>query len=498
MAISKIILNNVTQMDVTQDSVTAGTLLSGETATQANGVRTTGTYTAPVSDVQVDSTSIVSNGVANIIGMIKNTGVTITSSNKSNYFTDADNAPDNTVYKIELGAEIANTPYGYGISSEAGVYTGTVRSVMGYVDGLLYTFVISGMKQQFFLTSRTASTQILWFRVKYSSGSSWTDWRMASNTATTSGSNFAIRKKFIAPYLDANNEPTATDTGTPNPQYINDPFVFNDFDNAPRNSIYQIDLDCDATVMANNPAPGKSSVLITTNFAYNSSHAEVQTCIGLTTAGGDAFMYWRYGYIASGNVYTFTPWQQVNPMASSSVLGCVKIDTLKGIDIDSNGVIRAYCSGDDQIKEGTEAYRPIAPKRQEKAVFYGLAKAAGNTDQASSSNAVGTYTEDALSKISDMLNAPVYVSGSTPSITAKAGVRYVCGECSTLSVTVPITGCIDVLFSSGSTPTVLTVTNPNNLTIQWANGFSPSNLEANTVYEINILEGLLGVGCAWT
>lgn len=43
MAISKIILNGVTQMDVTQDTVTASTLMSGETAHDASGVQITGT-----------------------------------------------------------------------------------------------------------------------------------------------------------------------------------------------------------------------------------------------------------------------------------------------------------------------------------------------------------------------------------------------------------------------------------------------------------------------
>ena len=45
MAVSKVILNNETLMDVTQDSVTASTLLEGETATGSDGVRITGTAT---------------------------------------------------------------------------------------------------------------------------------------------------------------------------------------------------------------------------------------------------------------------------------------------------------------------------------------------------------------------------------------------------------------------------------------------------------------------
>ena len=92
---------------------------------------------------------------------------------------------------------------------------------------------------------------------------------------------------------------------------------------------------------------------------------------------------------------------------------------------------------------------------------------------------------------------PETISGSTPSITAKAGVRYICDECSTLDITVPSSGIIDVVFQSGSTPTVLTVTPPTWMTMKWANGFDPTSLEANTVYEINIMDGCYGVVGTW-
>ena len=58
---------------------------------------------------------------------------------------------------------------------------------------------------------------------------------------------------------------------------------------------------------------------------------------------------------------------------------------------------------DATIKAGTDYYAPIVPVNQHKSVFYGLAKAAGNSDQSSSSNSVGTYTEDAKVKIQKML-----------------------------------------------------------------------------------------------
>lgn len=91
----------------------------------------------------------------------------------------------------------------------------------------------------------------------------------------------------------------------------------------------------------------------------------------------------------------------------------------------------------------------------------------------------------------------VTVTGTTPTITAQADTRYVCGEVSTLDITVPASGIIDVIFTSGATATVLTVTPPSGMTMKWANGFDPTALETNTTYELNIMDGL-GVACAWS
>ncbi len=108
-------------------------------------------------------------------------------------------------------------------------------------------------------------------------------------------------------------------------------------------------------------------------------------------------------------------------------------------------------------------------------------------------------TNAAETTIVDELNcAPVTVSGTTPSITALPGVRYICGEVSTITIVPPASGCVDVVFTSGSTPALLTVTPPTGMTMKWANGFDPTALDADTVYEINILYGRLGVVGSWT
>jgi len=180
------------------------------------------------------------------------------------------------------------------------------------------------------------------------------------------------------------------------------------------------------------------------------------------------------------------------PYATKKVAGVSKVDSEYGLR-NVNGLLSIAGASDYAIRYAIDGYRPITPPSQHKSVFYGLAKASGDTTQSQSSNAVGTYTEDAKSAISEMLGGSVSVSGTTPTIVAKSGIRYVCGEVATLDFTPSATGICDVVFTSGATATVLTVPS----TIKWANGFDPTSLEANTTYEINVMDGL-GVAESWT
>lgn len=182
------------------------------------------------------------------------------------------------------------------------------------------------------------------------------------------------------------------------------------------------------------------------------------------------------------------------PVASGSALGVVKVNN-NGVWL-VNGEIRTNAASIAQIKAGVNSYNVIAPINQDQSIFYGLAKAAGS-DEKNSALSVGQYTDAAKSAIHTMLSGSVSVTGTTPTITALSGIRYVCGEVSTLDITLPASGIVDVVFQSGSTATVLTITPPTGQTLKWANGFDPTSLDANTTYEINIMDGL-GVGAAWT
>ena len=185
------------------------------------------------------------------------------------------------------------------------------------------------------------------------------------------------------------------------------------------------------------------------------------------------------------------------PLMNTTTPGVAKVSSGRGIELNTANALQIVGADVQTIKAGTDLRKPITPNNEHISTFYGLAKAAGDTTQSASSNAVGNYTEQAKSAISQMLNGPVTISGTTPVITALAGIQYICGEVSTLDITLPASGCIDVVFESGSTATVLTITPPTGVTVKWANGFDPDNLDTDTTYEINIMNGL-GVAAAWT
>lgn len=82
----------------------------------------------------------------------------------------------------------------------------------------------------------------------------------------------------------------------------------------------------------------------------------------------------------------------------------------------------------------------------------------------------------------------VEVSGSTPTITPAANTIYKCGELTSLTISnPPATGAYSIVFTSGSTAT--TTTFPATIL-----GLEDFAAEANTVYEINVLDNRAVVG----
>lgn len=90
------------------------------------------------------------------------------------------------------------------------------------------------------------------------------------------------------------------------------------------------------------------------------------------------------------------------PIAGTD-LGLVKIVASQGVGKNSDGSLSLTSPNDAQYKNLNNDYLPVKLANAHKAIFYGLAKLAGDSTQASSSNTVGTYTDGAKSSIKDML-----------------------------------------------------------------------------------------------
>ena len=104
---------------------------------------------------------------------------------------------------------------------------------------------------------------------------------------------------------------------------------------------------------------------------------------------------------------------QKTDYATPNSVGVVKINPNVGITA-SGPTILINPATETEIKEGTNAFKPISPLRQQVSTFYSLAKAAGDTTQSQSSNAVGIYTNEAKSAIQQMLDVP-----STSAVTSE-------------------------------------------------------------------------------
>ena len=139
------------------------------------------------------------------------------------------------------------------------------------------------------------------------------------------------------------------------------------------------------------------------------SQQDISVFYGLAKAAGDSTQaasdntVGTYTTTASAAIRTMLGAVGTTQYATASTPGVVKIGS--GITMVDGVNIAVSPADSNDIKGGTVARCPIAPLRQHEAVFYGLAKAAGDSTQSASSNTVGTYTSDAKEAIQEMLGA---------------------------------------------------------------------------------------------
>lgn len=225
---------------------------------------------------------------AMIGNLIKIPNTLITKDNYTSYFTDYNDIPVNTVYNIASNVSLLNSPPGNTTQNQ-------VDTQLEYMAGTVITLSGNGNQdavrarfQIFITTSNRISQSVMCFRNAYTSGGVlyWSPWQKYSETMALTAANIVIRAATADRF-------------------------FTDLNDAPINSIYQIDLDCVEGVLKNHPNPGQSSVLITLGYSHVSRHGMVQILVGI---GGDTKLFYRYGYI-NGYIndvadYKWTAWKR--------------------------------------------------------------------------------------------------------------------------------------------------------------------------------------------
>lgn len=125
------------------------------------------------------------------------------------------------------------------------------------------------------------------------------------------------------------------------------------------------------------------------------------------------------------------------------------------------------------------------------AAFFGSGKSGGGGGGGSVTSVngrTGAVTLTAADVGAAEAETVVAVSGTTPTITPAANTIYNCGELTSLTIiNPPATGAYSIVFTSGSTATDLSIPQ----TLLMPDGFT---VEANTLYEINVLANRAVVG----
>lgn len=161
--------------------------------------------------------------------------------------------------------------------------------------------------------------------------------------------------------------------------------------------------DRDVYTQGGTPTTGAQVVYnLATPITYTLTPTDIHTLLGDNSIWADTGDV-SVEYCADTKAYVDETFVKKTDYATDTTAGVVKADANNGIGIESQHKLYINYADSNLIKAGTGNYRPVSPPRQHESTFYGLAKAAGDTTQPASSNAVGTYTDAAKIAIQKML-----------------------------------------------------------------------------------------------
>lgn len=178
--------------------------------------------------------------------------------------------------------------------------------VSGGTDAVVWTFYSDtghNYKVQMCATYISADTtdRRPYLSVRTYNGTAWTNWTSLNETGVLHATNTVV---------DITSYKTIT---------------FDDFNNAPANTMYQVDLNCGSAVK-HNPAPGRSGVVMTFAWAVSSRHALVQ--IFYAISNGIIVMYFRYGFQNTSTEFKWTPWER--PTTTSIYTAAANVPAVNG------------------------------------------------------------------------------------------------------------------------------------------------------------------------
>ena len=197
-------------------------------------------------------------------------------------YSDFNDFPIGSIIGVSENARLNNAPDGFNNTGHDGMDVGgVIVNVMTFATSYDNPYI----KSQIAVYYRETGKPRIAFRsaIYFSSTYHWSEWSMLSQDGSITSTN----KIVDINHLD---------------------YTFDDFNDAPLNTIYQVDLNV-ADSVANNPSPGNSGSLMTYCFSNSLRHAVCQEFIALEDVRPS--MYFRYGYINDEDGVTWTDWEKV-------------------------------------------------------------------------------------------------------------------------------------------------------------------------------------------
>ena len=172
-----------------------------------------------------------------------------------------------------------------------------------------------------------------------------------------------------------------------------------------------------------------------------------------------------------------------------------KVDKIEGKGLSTNDYTTAEKNKLENIEAGAQVNTLTGVKGNSETEYrvgnVNITKAnigLGNVDNTSDLNKpVSLLQQQAIDAVA---TKTVEITNTDVIITGVANTRYVCGTLSTLNFIPPAEGIVDIIFTSGSSKTILTLPN----TVKMPDWFE---VEANMTYEISIADGVYGVVTSW-